>query len=88
MEANCGAFMKANKLILQKEYRDHLRKDYNGMQTLSYQKQLKRFGLYSYHIRRERYIIIYLWRIDMLQVPIELGPHSDTLDVPNRSNTH
>ena len=44
--------------------------------------RLRHIGLYSHLKRRERYIIIYLWRIAELQVPnldppIEFGPYSD-----------
>ena len=49
---------------------------------MSYQERLKHLDLYSHQRRRERYIIIYLWRIAELQVPnidppIEFGPYSD-----------
>lgn len=41
----------------------------NGIQELSYWEQLKSLKLYSLQRRRERYIIIYVWRILEGQVP-------------------
>ena len=42
--------------------RSYARKIY-GIQTLSYWDQLKELKLYSLERRRERYIVIYIWRI-------------------------
>ena len=41
----------------------------NGMQNLSYWEQLKSLNLYSLERRRERYIVIYTWRILEGSVP-------------------
>ncbi len=35
----------------------------SGMHTLLYQDQLKSLKLYSLELRRERYVLIYIWKI-------------------------
>ena len=59
--------------------RASLKKFYNkisGLQHLSYWQQLKELKMYSLERRRERYIIIYIWRIMEGQVPnVSLSNH-------------
>ena len=55
--------------ILQKSFTKRL----HGMQTSSYQEWLKHLALYSHQRRREKNIIIYLWRKAELQV-LDLDP--------------
>ena len=52
-----------------------------GMHNMNYWDQLKRLGLYSQQRRRERYLIIYIWKILENQVP-NPAPHL----IKSRSN--
>ena len=53
---------------LEQVQRSFIRK-ISGLQNLSYWQQLKKLSMYSLERRRERYIIIYIWRIIEGQVP-------------------
>ena len=53
---------------LEQVQRSFIRK-ISGIQHLSYWKQLKELRMYSLERRRERYIIIYIWRIMEQQIP-------------------
>ena len=60
---------------LEQVQRSFMRK-ISGLQHLSYWQQLKELKMYSLERRRERYIIIYIWRIMEGQVPnVSLSNH-------------
>lgn len=50
----------------------------NGMRDLSYWEQLKKTGMFSQERRRERYMVIYIWRILENQVPNIYNRDSNT----------
>ena len=57
-----------DKQLLEQVQRSFIRK-ISGLQHLSYWQQLKELKMYSLERRRERYIILYIWRIMEGQVP-------------------
>ena len=57
-----------------------------GMYHLSYWEQLRRLGMYSHERRRERYAVIYIWRILEGQVPNIC--HSNNADGLVRAKWH
>ena len=59
---------KGDIQCLEQVQRNFLRK-VNGMEGLSYWEQLRAISTYSLERRRERYLIIYIWRMIEGQVP-------------------
>lgn len=60
--------MKGDIQKLEQVQRSFIRK-ISGVQNLSYWKQLQELSMYSLERRRERYMILYVWRIMEKQVP-------------------
>ena len=63
MVLNCGHPTKKDINVNLREYNDHLQSDISGMQNLSYHQRLNALRLYSLQRRRDRYIVIYMWKI-------------------------
>ena len=59
---------KGDIQCIEQVQRNYLRK-ISGMKSLSYWQQLKSLSIYSLERRRERYLIIYVWKIIEKQVP-------------------
>lgn len=65
--------MKGDTQALEQVQRNFIRK-ISGMQQLSYWEQLQALSVYSLERRRERYLILYAWRIMEGQVPNICSP--------------
>jgi hypothetical protein len=64
---------KGDTQALEQVQRNFLRK-ISGMQQLTYWEQLQALSVYSLERRRERYLIMYVWRIMEAQVPNVCDP--------------
>ena len=69
-------FKKGDVQALEQLHRQYIRK-ISGVQHLTYWQQLKYLSLHSLERRRERYIIMYVWRI--------LERHAPNFDLPGSS---
>ena len=63
MDPSYGLLTKSVKLTRLKKIQRAFTKHITGMYDLPYTKRLKMLNLNSLHRRRERYCIIYLWKI-------------------------
>ena len=63
MVLNCGHPAKKGYICELERIQRSFTKYISGMQNLSYHQRLNALRLYSLQRRRDRYIVIYMWKI-------------------------
>ena len=74
MPHSCGHPHLLKSVYLLEKVQRSFTKHIAGMHTMSYEEQLKHLNLYSIQRRRDRYTIIYFWKIIEKFVPNLFAP--------------